>query len=447
MQHIVDSSPVLPTVDRRCDGDGERDGDRQRDDNVPLSELVSAVIDRLPVILAEVHEVLGEEHPDYAAFLAEELDEVIEAAEGFAGKLVGFVDAASDGTESAAGTARVEQALFEEIGRLHRQQGHDVTSLLAAYRTGSTVAWRHVAQAALKLAIPNETVVGLATTVFNAVEQLSSASLRGYVDEQSDSARDRERSRDELAELLLSDRSDSAAVRAAAARAEWTLPREASVVLIEPDNDVGRVLLARLGEACLRPRRSDMLMAIVPDPVGPGGRARLATALRGAGAVVGAAVPVDQLPASVPIAELAAHLRRTRVLDDDPLFVDEHLDALVVHRDERLLAALRRRYLRPLAELPEPARDRLSTTLTSWLLNMGNHKAMAEELCVHPQTVRYRLAQLRELFGSALDDPVIRATLLLGLAWGPTATEIRAGTTGPDPGGATGAGRAPTPGR
>lgn len=42
---------------------------------------------------------------------------------------------------------------------------------------------------------------------------------------------------------------------------------------------------------------------------------------------------------------------------------------------------------------------------------------------MHPQTVRYRLTQLRELFDSALDDPATRAALLLALVWGPAATE------------------------
>jgi hypothetical protein len=56
-------------------------------------------------------------------------------------------------------------------------------------------------------------------------------------------------------------------------------------------------------------------------------------------------------------------------------------------------------------------------------MNMGNRKAVADELHVHPQTVRYRLTQLRELFGSALDDPATRAALLLALAWGPATTE------------------------
>ena len=40
---------------------------------------------------------------------------------------------------------------------------------------------------------------------------------------------------------------------------------------------------------------------------------------------------------------------------------------------------------------------------------------MAAALDVHPQTVRYRLKQLRELFGPALEDPEARFELSLAL--------------------------------
>jgi hypothetical protein len=388
--------------------------------NSRLAAIVPAVVDRLPLILSEVRELLADEHPDYAGFLAEEFDEVVAASAGFVGRLVGVAQSAPGGSPAGPG---VEQALFEGIGREHFRHGQDLAGLMAAYRMGAAVAWRHVAQVALGLGASGEVFAMLASTVFTVVDQLSAASLRGYAQEQSVSALVRDRLRDELANLLLSDRSDTATVRAAAARADWPLPREASVVLVDPDNDAARIALARLDPACLRIRGREMFGVIVPDPAGPRRRARLANELRGANAVIGSAVSPERLPASLHIAEIAVRLRRARVLDDDPLFVGEHLDALIVHHDERLLAALRRQYLAPLDVLPAPTRDRLASTLTCWLLHMGNRQAMAGALHVHPQTVRYRMAQLRTLFGPKLENPSVRATLLLALAWGPAAEE------------------------
>jgi len=385
-----------------------------------LDDLVPAIVARLPIILAEVRELLAQQCPDYAGFLTEDFAEVLAASEGFIARLVGLAqrDPSTIAPQLASG---VEQAIFEEIGRIHYDEQQDVAHLLAAYRTGAAVAWRHVSDTALQLGVPVETIAGLAAVIFAAVEQLSSSSLRGYERAQTSAEHAQERLRQELAELLLSDRCDSAALRIAATRAEWPLPRHAAVVLIKPDNEVGRVLLDRLDQSCLQLRRPQMLVTIVPDPEGPGRRKRLATMLRGAGAVVGVTVPLDRLPASMGLAEHALHLKH--VLPDDPLFVDEHLDAMLVHRDDRLLAALRRQYLAPLAPLREGTRDRLCETLKSWLMNMGNRKAVADELHVHPQTVRYRLDRLRELFGPALDDPATRAALLLALAWGPAVTE------------------------
>jgi hypothetical protein len=385
---------------------------------IQVCELIPAIVGRLPAILAEVRELLAEEQSDYAEFLAESIDEVLGAAEGFIARLIGLVDR-DPATMAPQLDTSAEQALFEEIGRIHYQQQRDLSLLLAAYRTGATVAWRHVADTALQLGVPAQAFAGLATVVFAAVEQLSAASSRGYIRAQtSERHAPREQLRKELAELLLSDRSDTAAVRAAAARAKWSLPRQVAVVSINPGEGGGRGLLNHLDDSCLRLRRRT-LVVIVPDPNGPGRRKRLATALRGTGAVVGVTVPLERLPASVGLVELAMRLQQKQILTDDPLFVNEHLDAIMVHRDERLLTTLRCQCLAPLASLPVSTHARLVETLRSWLLNMGNRKAVAEELHVHPQTVRYRLGQLRALFGPALDEPATRAALLLALAWSP----------------------------
>jgi sugar diacid utilization regulator len=102
---------------------------------------------------------------------------------------------------------------------------------------------------------------------------------------------------------------------------------------------------------------------------------------------------------------------------DGPFFVDDHLDTIIVHRDERLLEALRAQALAPLAGAARGSREAFRQTLRSWLVHMGDRQAVAADLHVHPQTVRYRMGRLQELFGPVLQDPAGRLRLLLALAW------------------------------
>lgn len=388
------------------------------DNHMQPSPLACAIVSQLPAILAEIHHLLAEQHPDYAGFLAANRTTVLPAAEHFLTRLIHVTESDPTAPPSLLISGR-EQALFEDLGRRHYRDQQDITSLLAAYRIGAVVAWRHLVPAALYQRIAARALAGLATTLFTTIDELSSASLRGYSQAQVTAGHPRTRWRDELAELLLSDRADPATVRAAAARAAWLLPNQAAIILIHPDNELARTLLNRLGPACLRLRRAQTLVAIMPDPEGAGQRIHLTQTLRGAAAVIGTTVALNKLPTSLSLAQQALRLRQARVLTGDPLFIDRHLPAMVAHHDQRLLAQVRHRHLAPLSPLPTPTRHRLSQTLRSWLMHMGNCTAVATELHVHPQTVRYRLSQLHELFGAALDDPTTRAALLLGLAWDP----------------------------
>lgn len=381
-----------------------------------LAWLVSALDDRLPEILIEVRDQFSTDWPDYAEFLTHEQDEVTEAAKEFLRRLVEIVEHPDESALNAAEDGP-QSILFEEIGRIQWREGRDLTTLLSAYQLGARVAWHHVSRTALDLNVDPSTLAALAEAVFIFVDQLSSASARGFVLEQTEASAERERLREELVDLLLSDRADEIAVRGAAARAGWPLPKSASVILIDPENAIGQAVLSRLDSSCLLIRRRAFLGAIVPDPVLPGRRRRLDESLRGAGAIVGHPVGLEHLPASVQIAEVAAALQRQGVLDEDPVFAEEHLDAIIVHRDPRLLAAFQTRMLAPLANLSTSVQERLTETLVSWLRHFGDRQAIASELHVHPQTVRYRMGQLHELFGATLDDPVGRARLTLALAW------------------------------
>lgn len=381
-----------------------------------MTWFVPALDSRLPQILDEVGEHLRRDWPDYADFLDREQAEVVAAAGAFLRRLLDIVEN-PDGGPIPGSESTPESALFEEIGRIQWREGRELTTLLSAFQVGARVAWHHVSRAALDLGAGPDALAALAEAVFIFIDQLSSASARGYVMEQSDAAATREHLRNELVDLLLSDRSDELAVRAAASRAGWQLPRTAAVILIDPDNQLGQGVLSRLDASSLLIRRRTVIGAIVPDPVGPGRRQRLSAALRGTGAVVGHPVALQHLPASMHIAEVAVTLQREGILDEDPVFAAEHLDAIIVHRDARLLAAFEAQVLAPLANLPQAVRERLTETLASWVRHFGDRQAVAAELHVHPQTVRYRMSQLHDLLGPVLDDPDGRAKLVLALAW------------------------------
>jgi DNA-binding PucR family transcriptional regulator len=98
---------------------------------------------------------------------------------------------------------------------------------------------------------------------------------------------------------------------------------------------------------------------------------------------------------------------------------------VILHQDAELAAALVKARLSALDALPESDRVRLTETLAAWLAHQRHTPRIAEELHVHPQTVRYRVAQLRELLGDSLDTPAGRFELELALRLAPAHTRAR----------------------
>ena len=98
-----------------------------------------------------------------------------------------------------------------------------------------------------------------------------------------------------------------------------------------------------------------------------------------------------------------------------PLAADAHRVELLWRAEPALVAELAAERLSPLAGETANSRARLEATLLAWLRHAGTVADAAAELEVHPQTVRYRLGRLRELFGAALDEPDARFELELVL--------------------------------
>ena len=93
----------------------------------------------------------------------------------------------------------------------------------------------------------------------------------------------------------------------------------------------------------------------------------------------------------------------------------EHMSTLLIFSDEELAEALRAARLAPLDRVKPVVRDRLADTLLCWLQHGENANEVATLLRVHPQTVRYRLRQIDELFGGELRDPDRRFELEMAL--------------------------------
>jgi DNA-binding PucR family transcriptional regulator len=158
-----------------------------------------------------------------------------------------------------------------------------------------------------------------------------------------------------------------------------------------------------------------LVCALVPDAEAPGRRDEIEQALGRRAAALGPTVPWAESWRSAARARDVHRLMAGGIVPASPLVLaDDHLADLIVHSDPALAQDLARRRLAPLDELKPAARRRLRATLAAWLDHHGSVRQTAGALHVHPQTIRYRLAQLRELFGDQLDDP--RARFELGLA-------------------------------
>ena len=158
----------------------------------------------------------------------------------------------------------------------------------------------------------------------------------------------------------------------------------------------------------------ELACAIVPDPDGPGRRAALERAVprraRARGSARPSAGPRRRSASTAPARRWrsAAHSRACVAARD-------RAGELLLRADPVLAAELARDKLAPLAELSAGARARLTQTLTVWLAEQGRPGPVADAAGHPPQTARYRIARLRELFGRALDDPDQRFWLEVAL--------------------------------
>ncbi|GAA1568962.1 helix-turn-helix domain-containing protein [Kribbella sancticallisti] len=394
-------------------------------------DLGSAAIDQLRSRLGDIAEntvsAIIAEVPGYTNALAGPMGAKIEGAVQLA--LGGFLKLAGSGDPGAPLAPALEGAYI--LGRGEARSGRTMDALLAAYRIGARVSWRELSGTAVEVGLPAETLAKFAELVFAYIDELSAASVAGHTDELATTGRVRQRYLQALGvSLLHGDPVDQLTSRAD--RADWDPPRTLTAVVL-PNAQV-RSVLAMLDPRTLRPEddlpelqdeeAAELAVLLVPDAEGSA-RSALLQSLRRHQAWVGPPQPWTTVRTSYL---RVIRARRLGLSDspDAPIDTERHLAALVVTSDPAALHDLRRRVLSPFDTLRPATAERLTETLRGWLLHLGHRDAVAAALHVHPQTVRYRMTQIRDLFGATLDDPRTIQDLTIALA-GPRHPEAAAG--------------------
>ncbi len=428
--------------------------------------VLAALQERLHEVAQQTIDAVADEVPGYRGTLDDAAQAIL--AQAVEGALSGFLSLAAADQDPSAPLAPALQGAFA-LGQGEARRGRTMDALLAAYRVGARVSWRGLAGAAVDAGLPADEVVRFAELVFAYIDALSAASVAGHAEELAVADRVRQRNLERLGHGLLAGAPPDSLV-AAAQRAGWT-PPAGLVAVVLPEARVADVL-ARIDSRTLQPvddipgLESGESVLLVPDPDARF-RAGLARGLGGDGAVIGPIRPwlhasgsyeralrawrlglAGSPPGGVGFAGAGAGagaagaggagggastgaragagatgagtgLRAgapARIVD-----TEEVLPELLVAADPAALADLRVRALAPLADLRPAVAARLTETLRAWLLHRGRRDEAAAALFVHPQTVRYRMGQVRELFGDSLDDPRVTLELTLALTL-PTAT-------------------------
>lgn len=345
-------------------------------------------------------------------------DEVLSGPEG-TGIRIGIeqaIRAFLDGIERGEHPSAETGEIWRRLGEAEFQAGRGLDSLRAAFRTGTRAAWRGAAELASAAGIPTPLVITLAEAIFVYSDELAAQVVEGYLRMQSDEAGELERRRRRLATLLLDPevRADPETLGRAAALARWPIPHQLAVLAVAGQSP-GR-LARRLSVEALIGSDAAGVFLVLPDPDGPGRQSELARAMDGEVAALGPAVAPREAHRSLHWSRLALRLVQSGVLPAErPTRVDRHLASLMLFQDEELAGALVKARLSALEALAPADRERLLETLDAWLAFQRHVPQVAEALHVHPQTVRYRMAKLRELLGDEVDSPDGRFELELAL--------------------------------
>lgn len=342
----------------------------------------------------------------------------------------GFVRAVGRG----AGPGDEELAFVRESAWRRAREGVPLSALLQAYRLGAQLAWAQTLTQIGDDPARLRAGLDLATSVMKWVDEVSGAVAQAYLEEYERLTSDREAARRDFLDGALGGTlsAEEILARAEALGLDPTVP--CSVVLIGPaetgEDSLVRTVQHRLksmvgdlphsGNSLTVARGEEFVVVFAGaniDDVALGGQVRAFVERAGAG-TAGVVLRAGVGRARASLAELAASYREasialaaSRAGSNAPVAIyGQVLVEELILRERGVSGRLAQAILQPLAEHPD-----LRATLLEYIQHGPSLPAVARRLFLHPNTVSYRLARIRDLTGRDPKSPSGIAELVLAL--------------------------------
>ncbi|MGH3376304.1 MAG: PucR family transcriptional regulator [Actinoallomurus sp.] len=317
--------------------------------------------------------------------------------------IVSFVDRIAEPSMSS----RRLTDMYRFLGQNEARHDRNLNALQAAFRVASRLAWHRTTSICARHELPSEIVAGLAEAQLEYMDELASIAVEGYLEASAHSPEELAELRLRLLRLILGGPAASRqAITELAERADWTVPAEVTPVVVRPGV---RLVRTPLSDDVLADLDGPGPRLLIPGRFTAARRAMIEAAVPRERIAVGVTVPLAEAADSFRWAERALGLIAEGIIEDTRLTLcEEHLLTLWLMSDPQLIDELAQQQLARLAGMPAAKQKALTETLRVWIESWSTAADVGSQLHVHPQTVRYRLNQLKESLGERFTDPESR---------------------------------------
>jgi hypothetical protein len=403
---------------------------QRKADRDPRAHALTEILDDLERTTDDLAERMLKQYlesiPSYRALPDVTLDQIRDVNRG---NVRGFIRAMRAGR----GPSSEELTMIRESASRRAREGVPLSALLAAYRTGAQIAW---AEARVIIGDDHQRLAAgldFATAVMSWIDEASGAAAQAYLSEYERLTSDRETSRRDFLDGVLGGEltTEEILARGEALGLDIAVPYGVAIVafaqhsadetLLRNGQHRLRAMAVELPNAdrSLVVARGDELVLIFPtegeaDSMAP----HLISFIERAVGVIGADLSAGLGRARESITELSGSYREASIAlaaaragSSSPLAVyGEVLIEELILRERAVARRLARTILEPLDQHPD-----LLATLVAYMVHGPSLPAVAKRLYLHPNTVAYRLARVKELTGRDPKSPAGVAELFLAL--------------------------------